>query len=85
MSGNGSLSVAQLLLDAKRLAGRLRDHDESCNRVVSGAQETLKAVAEMKNYKEDIETLNAIANQRPRPQLVLGTVTKHCLIPPLFL
>lgn len=72
MSSNGSLSVAQLLVDAKRLAGRLRDHDESCNRVVSGAQETLKAVSEMKNYKEDLETLNSIANQRPRPQLVLG-------------
>lgn len=72
MSSNGSLSVAQLLVDAKRLAGRLRDHDESCNRVVSGAQETLKAVSEMKNYQEDLETLNSIANQRPRPQLVLG-------------
>lgn len=72
MSSNGSLSVAQLLCDAKRLAGRLRDHDESCNRVVSGAQETLKAVSEMKNYQEDLETLNSIANQRPRPQLVLG-------------
>jgi len=68
----GSLSVAQLLVDAKRLAGRLREHDDSANRVVSNAQETLKAVAEMKNYKEDIESLNDIANQRPRPQLVLG-------------
>ena len=41
----GSLSVAQLLVDAKRLAGRLREHDDSANRVVSNAQETLKAVA----------------------------------------
>merc|ERR1712142_1112435 len=51
---------------------RLRDHDDSANRVVSNAQETLKAVMEMKSYQEDIESLNAIAHNRPRPQLVLG-------------
>jgi len=67
-----SLSVQQLLSDAKRLAMRLRDHDDSANRVVSNAQETLKAVMEMKSYQEDIESLNAIAHNRPRPQLVLG-------------
>ena len=58
----GSLSVAQLLVDAKRLAGRLREHDDSANRVVSNAQETLKAVAGMwniyHNFKVYISKVN---------------------------
>ena len=82
-----SLSVQQLLNDAKRLTLRLRDHDDSANRVVSNAQETLKAVAEMKQYQEDIETLNAIAHNRPRTQLVLGKKKLYFLMlqPPFTL
>lgn len=67
-----SLTVQQLLNDAKRLNSRLREHDDAANRVVSHAQDALKSVTEMRTYQEDIESLNAIAHQRPRAQLVLG-------------
>ena len=67
-----SLTVQQLLADARRLSGRLRDHDASADNVISNAQEVLKAVDAMKQYQEDIDNLNSIAHNRPRAQLVLG-------------
>lgn len=67
-----SLTVQQLLADAKRLSGRLREHDASADNVISNAQEVLKAVDAMRQYQEDIDNLNSIAHNRPRAQLVLG-------------
>ena len=70
-----SLTVQQLLTDAKRLSGRLRDHDASADNVISNAQEVLKAVDAMRQYQEDIDNLNSIAHNRPRAQLVLGKLS----------
>ena len=67
-----SLTVQQLLADAKRLSGRLREHDASADNVISNAQEVLKAVDAMRQYQEDIDNLNCIAHNRPRARLVLG-------------
>lgn len=67
-----SLTVQQLLSDAKRLTGRLRDHDSSTDGIISAAQDVLKEVEAMRQYQEDIESLNKIAHNRPRAQLVLG-------------
>ena len=79
-----SLTVQQLLSDAKRLSGRLREHDTSADNVISNAQEVLKAVDAMKQYQEDIDNLNSIAHNRPRAQLVLGkkVFSKSSLLPP---
>ena len=85
-----SLTVQQLLADAKRLSGRLREHDASADNVISNAQEVLKAVDAMRQYQEDIDNLNSIAHNRPRAQLVLGkdkkTVLLHAsrVFPPTF-
>jgi len=67
-----SLTVQQLLADAKRLSGRLREHDQSADQLISRAQEVLKEVDAMKQYQEDVENLNEVAHNRPRAQLVLG-------------
>ena len=67
-----SLTVQQLLSDAKRLTGRLRDHDSAADTIISSAQDVLKEVEAMRQYQEDIESLNTIAHNRPRAQLVLG-------------
>ena len=67
-----SLTVQQLLSDAKRLTGRLRDHDSATDGIISAAQDVLKEVEAMRQYQEDIESLNTIAHNRPRAQLVLG-------------
>ena len=67
-----SLTVQQLLSDAKRLSSRLRDHDQSADHLISRAQEVLKEVDAMRQYQEDVENLNEVAHNRPRAQLVLG-------------
>jgi len=67
-----SLTVQQLLNDAKRLSSRLRDHDQSADHLISRAQEVLKEVDAMRQYQEDVENLNEVAHNRPRAQLVLG-------------
>ena len=67
-----SLTVQQLLSDAKRLTGRLRDHDSAADSIINSAQDVLKEVEAMRQYQEDIESLNTIAHNRPRAQLVLG-------------
>jgi len=67
-----SLTVQQLLQDAKRLSSRLRDHDQSADHLISRAQEVLKEVDAMRQYQEDVENLNEVAHNRPRAQLVLG-------------
>lgn len=67
-----SLTVHQLLSDAKRLTSRLRDDDAAADGIISSAQEVLKEVEAMKQYQEDIDNLNTIAHNRPRAQLVLG-------------
>lgn len=66
------LSIQQLLVDARRLSVRLRDHDGSADNVISSAQAVLKEVEGLKEYQEDVEQLNSIAHNRPRAQLVLG-------------
>jgi len=67
-----SLTVQQLLTDAKRLSTRLRDHDQTADALITRAQEVLKHVDAMKQYQEDVENLNEVAHNRPRAQLVLG-------------
>jgi len=67
-----SLTVQQLLTDAKRLSTRLRDHDQTADTLMTRAQEVLKQVDAMRLYQEDVENLNEVAHNRPRAQLVLG-------------
>ena len=74
-----SLTVQQLLSDAKRLTGRLRDHDSATDGIISAAQDVLKEVEAMRQYQEDIESLNTIAHNRPRAQLVLGKLEFKCI------
>uniref|UniRef100_T1JNM9 FGFR1 oncogene partner 2 homolog n=1 Tax=Strigamia maritima TaxID=126957 RepID=T1JNM9_STRMM len=67
-----ALTVQQILSDAKRLVGRLRDHDSAADNLISEAQALHKQVDAMKQYQEDIVELNTVAGQRPRSALVLG-------------
>ena len=50
-----SLTVQQLLSDAKRLSTRLRDHDQTADSLISRAQEVLKQVDSMRQYQEDVD------------------------------
>jgi len=67
-----SLTVQQLIADAKKLSTRLMDRDQSADQLISRGQDVLKEVEAMRQYEENIENLNEIAHQRPRAHLVLG-------------
>lgn len=67
-----SLSVQQILSDAKKLVGRLRERDITADNVISRAQSLKKKVHAMKQYEDDVIELNEVARQRPRSALVLG-------------
>jgi len=45
---NMSVSVQQILADAKRLAGRLKEHDSSADLLLSQAQSMFRQVDAMK-------------------------------------
>ncbi|GFQ98639.1 FGFR1 oncogene partner 2 homolog [Trichonephila clavata] len=67
-----SITVQQLLNDAKRLVTRLRDHDNVADTLISQAQNLNNNVETMKQYHEEVEKLNALAHQRPRSALILN-------------
>lgn len=67
-----SLTVQQILTDAKRLVTRLREHDNTADTLISQSETLNKKVSAMKQYNEDINELNEVAGQRPRSALVLG-------------
>eukprot|EP00088_Acartia_fossae_P031181 TRINITY_DN3211_c0_g1_i17.p1 TRINITY_DN3211_c0_g1~~TRINITY_DN3211_c0_g1_i17.p1 ORF type:complete len:637 (+),score=207.33 TRINITY_DN3211_c0_g1_i17:128-2038(+) len=67
-----SLTVQQLIADAKKLSTRLMDRDQGADQLISRGQDVLKEVEAMRQYQENIENLNEIAHQRPRAHLVLG-------------
>jgi len=67
-----SLTVEQLLTDARRLSTRLKDHDTSADNIITRSQEVLREVEAMRQYQENIENLNEVAHNRPRAHLVLG-------------
>ncbi|KAF2359881.1 SIKE family [Trinorchestia longiramus] len=62
--------LQQVLSDARKLATRLRDHDNSADTLLSQAQDMFKQVESMKEYCEEMNQLNEVANNRPRGQLI---------------
>uniref|UniRef100_A0A2R5L7M6 Uncharacterized protein n=1 Tax=Ornithodoros turicata TaxID=34597 RepID=A0A2R5L7M6_9ACAR len=66
-----SVSVQQLLGDAKRLVGRLREHDTTADQLLAQAQALGRNVEAMRQYNEELAELNS-ASQRPRSALILS-------------
>lgn len=75
-----SLTIQQLLNDAKRLSNRLREHDASADNIIAASTSVLKEIEGLRQYQEDLDSLNAIAHNRPRAQLVLGKTFKSSQI-----
>jgi len=65
-----SVSVQQILADAKRLAGRLKEHDASADALLSQAQAMFRQVDTMKEYQEELMELNTAAHHRPHLDLI---------------
>ncbi|XP_022083806.1 FGFR1 oncogene partner 2 homolog [Acanthaster planci] len=67
-----SLTIEQVLDDAKRLVDRLRDHDNAADSLIEQSTTLNKRIEAMKQYQEDVEEMNSVARHRPRSALILG-------------
>lgn len=67
-----SLTFQQIILDAKKLVIRLSDHENKADNLISEIESVCGQIANMKQYQEEIEILNAEVKQRPHIQLIAG-------------
>ncbi|XP_038852468.1 FGFR1 oncogene partner 2 homolog isoform X1 [Salvelinus namaycush] len=65
-------SLENVLSDAKSLVERLRNHDNAAEVLIEQTTSLNKRVEAMKQYQEEIESLNKVARHRPRSSLVMG-------------
>ncbi|XP_071955894.1 FGFR1 oncogene partner 2 homolog [Antedon mediterranea] len=67
-----SLTIEQVLNDAKRLVERLREHDNAADTLIEQTTTLHKKIDAMKQYQEEVEEMNQVARHRPRSSLILG-------------
>lgn len=67
-----SLTIQQLIIDAKKLANRLKDDESKSDTLITQAKSTHNQIDAMKQYSDDVEKLNEAASQRPHSVLVAG-------------
>lgn len=67
-------------MDAKRLANRLRDHDNAADSLIAETTSLNLKLEAMKQYREEVNELNEFANHRPKSTLVLGSHEENARI-----
>ncbi|XP_003706044.1 FGFR1 oncogene partner 2 homolog [Megachile rotundata] len=67
-----SLTVQQIIVDAKKLVIRISDHENTADNLISEIESVTSQLDNMKQYQEEIEILNAEAKQKPHLQLISG-------------
>ncbi|XP_013185930.2 FGFR1 oncogene partner 2 homolog [Amyelois transitella] len=65
-----SLTIQQIILDAKRLAGRLKERESEADDLLTNTQVAFRQISSMKQYKEEVDTLNEASRERPRGALI---------------
>ncbi|XP_060530946.1 FGFR1 oncogene partner 2 homolog [Cylas formicarius] len=65
-----SLTIEQIIIDAKRLAGRLKERDSIADTLLTETHAINKRIDAMKQFQEEVEKLNEVANQKPHSQLI---------------
>ncbi|KAJ8919405.1 hypothetical protein NQ315_016498 [Exocentrus adspersus] len=65
-----SLTIQQIITDAKRLASRLKERDILADTLLNETHAINKKIDAMKQFQEEVEHLNEIANQKPHSQLI---------------
>ena len=63
----------QLLADSKRLVQRLHNHDSAVDILISETTNLQNKLIAMRQYHDEINKLNDMANHRPRSTLILGS------------
>lgn len=70
---SSTVSVQQILGEARRLVGRLREQDGNADRLLVQAQSLNQGVEAMREYHEELAQLSCVATMpRPRAALVLS-------------
>lgn len=67
-----SLTVEQIIIDAKKLAVRISDHENTADNLICEMESVCNQIANMKQYREEVEILNAQAKQKSHLQLIAG-------------
>ncbi|XP_034196066.1 FGFR1 oncogene partner 2 homolog [Osmia lignaria lignaria] len=67
-----SLTFQQIILDAEKLVTRISDHENTADDLIIEIESVCGQIDNMKEYKEEVEILNAEAKQKPHLQLISG-------------
>lgn len=65
-----SLTIQEIITDAKRLASRLKDRDSLADTLLTETHSITKKIDAMKQFQEEVDQLNEVANQKPHSQLI---------------
>lgn len=72
-----SISIEQLISDAKQLANRLKDRELTADSLLNETQSINKKIDEIRQYQEEVDVLNEVARHRPHSQLIAGMQQEH--------
>jgi len=67
-----SVTVHQILNDAKRLVNRLREHESSADNIIQQTQTLYRNIDTMKEYNEEVNDQNMANQLRSRPPIVFN-------------
>ncbi|KAJ8675833.1 hypothetical protein QAD02_011619 [Eretmocerus hayati] len=67
-----ALTIQQIILDAGKLVNELSAQENTADIIISEIQSVCNQIDSMKQYQEDIDTLNAQTNQKPREEIIAG-------------
>uniref|UniRef100_A0A6V7ICQ8 FGFR1 oncogene partner 2 homolog n=1 Tax=Bracon brevicornis TaxID=1563983 RepID=A0A6V7ICQ8_9HYME len=67
-----SLTFQQIIYDAKKLVGKISDHENTADNLITEIQSVCNQIDNMKQYQEEIDMLNTEAKQRPHGELIAG-------------
>ncbi|XP_064548849.1 FGFR1 oncogene partner 2 homolog [Drosophila montana] len=65
-----NLSVGQMIMDAQRMASRVKDLDALGTALLEEAETNNRLVESLRQYQEDIESLNRVANNKTNVDMV---------------
>lgn len=67
-----SLTFQQIICDAKKLVGRISDHENTADNLISEIQSVCNQIDDMKQYQDEVDVLNTEAKHRPHNALIAG-------------
>lgn len=65
-----NLSVGQMIMDAQRMASRVKDLDALGTALLEEAEQNNRLVESLRQYQDDIESLNRISNNKTNADMV---------------